>query len=139
MFIQREAAVVVIAILEPFLPERNLCHEIRTQAGYSGWAPWQSIECHQCKCPIFLGPTGPCCSYHHDRWWAEVNDRTIWQSHGTQEIKSPGLCNIHQWAVWHHVVRTVCAGQWTKLFGGDNPAGMYHHRVAGNCQGVCYT
>lgn len=119
MFIQREAAVAVIAWFWSLSFWKGT-RALRSGSGLGvvarshcslGW----DVERCWCECPILLCPTGPRCGYHHDRWRTEVNDRTIRQPHGTQEIKSPGLCNIHQWAVWHHVVSQLVQKAWPGL------------------------
>lgn len=116
---QREAALAVIAWFW------SLAFWKQTQALRSGPGPdvvtklycslGRCVECCQCECSTLFCLTGPRCGYHHDRWRAEVDDRTIWQPHGTQEIKSPGLCNIHQWIVWNHLVSKLTQGAWPGL------------------------
>lgn len=110
--IQRKAAVAITAWFWS-LSFQNGTWALRSGTGLDVVArPHGSPGCHveRCWCerPVLLCPTGPRGGYHHNRWRTEVNDRTIRQPHGTQEIKSPGLCNIHQWVVRHHMVSQLC-------------------------------
>lgn len=119
MLIWREAAVAVIAWFWS-LSFRKGARALRSGPGMGVVArPRCSlgcrVECRQCECPILLCPTGPRGGYHHNRWRTEVDDRTIRQPHGTQEIKSPGLCNIHQRVVRHHVVSQLVQEAWPSL------------------------
>lgn len=113
MFIQREIRgnSSCCFILESFLLKKDL-----------GWLWWPDPTAVwdvmldtvnvSVNVPSSLCPTGPCGGYHHNRRRAEVNDRIVWQPHGTQEVESPGLYNIHQRAVRHHMVSQLEQESW---------------------------
>lgn len=59
-----------------------------------------------CFLLFFLCPTGAYSGCDHSRVWHKSTHCHVWQHFGSPKVACSGLRFIHQWFVWHNMVRS---------------------------------
>lgn len=67
-----------------------------------------------CECPLMplfclcfvLCWAGTYCGCDNSRMWDKSTDGNVWKHVGSSKVACSGLCFIHQWLIWHNMVRS---------------------------------